>query len=145
MQAGVIIWTGETCTCTALPSKSPQSFYACKLTSSAVQISSPPIANLGAPVSLLGCNKQVIVYLLEALLQHKALMKLLVNLLKSEGIIWVSCKCKENDPGGSKAPQLYEVPYSRPFSCYLWDLQQFKSLERNQLQHVALCNWDKMK
>lgn len=71
--------------------------------------------NLGAPFSLFGCNKQVIVYLLEALLQHKALMKLLVNLLKSEGIIWVSCKRKENDPSGLKAPQLYEVPYSRPF------------------------------
>lgn len=60
--------------------------------------------NLGAPFSLFGCNKQVIVYLLEALLQHKELMKLLVNLLKSEGIIWVSCKRKENDPSGVESP-----------------------------------------
>lgn len=109
MQAGVIIQTGRRAdgarAQSSPPNPPPTPLVLCSQTHQLSSVNPQSShCNLGALLLLFRCNKQVIVYLLQALLQHKALTKVFVNF-----------KCWESDPSGLIATQFYEVLNSHLF------------------------------
>lgn len=93
-QAGVIIWTGRRTRAQPSP----------HLPAYVLRLQTHQLSNINIQ-SHLKCNKRVIVYLLQTLLQCKALMKMLSNCSRPLGLP-ESVKCEENNPFGWNPPQV---------------------------------------